>query len=82
MSLSELQELVMDREAWRAAIHGLQRVLHNWEAELNWIDSDFGHKFEFSSISQAPSEQQAKFQQRKKFPTIMGWIYIDNSRLW
>ena len=23
MSLSELQELVMDREAWRAAIHGL-----------------------------------------------------------
>ena len=29
MSLSELQELVMDREAWRAAIHGLQRVLHN-----------------------------------------------------
>ena len=29
MSLSELQELVMDREAWRAAIHRLQRVRHN-----------------------------------------------------
>ena len=29
MSLSELRELVMDREAWRAAIHGLQRVRHN-----------------------------------------------------
>ena len=25
MSLSELQELVMDREAWRAAIHGLAK---------------------------------------------------------
>ena len=28
VSLSELQELVMDREAWRAAIMGLQRVGH------------------------------------------------------
>ena len=29
MSLSELQDLVMDREAWRAAIHGVQRVRHD-----------------------------------------------------
>ena len=25
MSLSELQELVMDREAWRAAVHGITK---------------------------------------------------------
>ena len=29
MSLSELRELVMDREAWHAVIHGSQRVGHD-----------------------------------------------------
>ena len=29
ISLSELRELVMDREAWRATIHGSQRVRHD-----------------------------------------------------
>ena len=36
VSLSELQELVMDREAWHAAIRGWQRVGHDWATELNW----------------------------------------------
>ena len=38
VSLSELRELVMDREAWRAAIHGVTKSrtrLSDW-TELNW----------------------------------------------
>jgi len=29
MSLGKLQETVKDRKAWRAAVHGLQRVRYN-----------------------------------------------------
>ena len=40
MSLSELRELVMDREAWHAVIHGIVKgrtQLSDW-TELNWTE--------------------------------------------
>ena len=35
MNLSKFREMVMDREAWRAVIHGVERVRHDWATELN-----------------------------------------------
>ena len=40
MSLSELWELVMDREAWHVMIHGVT-VRHDWVTELNWMGVQF-----------------------------------------
>ena len=57
MSLGELQELVMDREAWCAAIHRVtksQTRLSDW-TELNWTESWFKlHLGEGKSFTKEP----------------------------
>ena len=56
MSLSELRELVMDREAWRAAIHGVsksQTLLSDW-TELNDFEFWNGKDWDLDSSLPPP----------------------------
>ena len=76
-TLSELRELVMDREAWRAAIHGVaksQTRLSDW-TELNWsLDGNLDRTHDFLAhwelrqfCNYLKSQNIVSFQQGRMF---------------
>ena len=58
MSLSKLQEMVKDREAWRAAVHG---VTKSQTLLSNWTTTCFSQDYFFSLLNHCPTPHSCQW---------------------
>ena len=75
MSLSKLQDLVIDRETWHATVHESQRVGHNWVTELNWL-SFYEVKNRLSQINVREREKEKKSLSNSLFHESWHFLHI------
>ena len=87
----KFRELVMDREAWRAAIHGVAKNWHDWATELNWTEGPFASAMCnqvscFPSLEILPqrSEQTQDLFSLRKRPTLslISFLIFPIPRIW
>ena len=69
MSLSKLQDLVMDRETWRATVH---EVAESWTQLSNWIELILKVKWKEKKNKREREEGRKRRKDKKKFGDFSG----------